>query len=103
MYVQNHLIMGVVYLEQPELHDHVRGMGAEQRIRAGNITYALVEAPVTLAGTRHECQRRGFGRLAGKEAAPVTRPAGIPREVPLVCRRHVDLLRVSSAICPFCC
>jgi hypothetical protein len=42
-----------------------------------------------------------LSRLAGEEAT-VTRPVGVPRLVPLVCRRHVDLLRVSSAICPFC-
>jgi hypothetical protein len=29
----------------------------------------------------------------------MTRTAGFGRRVPLVCRRHVDLLRVSSAIC----
>ena len=57
-----------------------------------NITFGVVRAPVTLARTRH----------VGEEAS-VIRPAGVPHWVPLVCRRHVDLLRVSSAICPFCC
>jgi len=57
-----------------------------------NITFGVVPAPVTLARTRH----------VGEEAAPVTCRAGVPRWVPLVCRRHVDLLRVSSAMCPFC-
>jgi hypothetical protein len=29
----------------------------------------------------------------------MTRTAAGRRQVPLVCRRHVDLLRVSSAVC----
>src|SRR5215469_10494989 len=69
---------------------------------ARNITFALVDAPVTLAETRHECQRRGAEPAGGRGGCTVTRPVGVPHLVPLVCRRHVDLLRVSSAICRFC-
>ena len=87
------------------LHDHIEagsGRPATTGRSARIITFALVEAPVTLSGTRHECQRRGAEPAGGRGGCTVTRPVGVPRLVPLVCRRHVDLLRVSSAMCRFC-
>src|SRR5215472_13849123 len=51
---------------------------------ARNIIFALVEAPVTLAETRHECQRRGAEPAGRREGCTVTRPVGVPRLVPLV-------------------
>src|SRR5215469_13195843 len=86
-------------------HGHIQA-GSRQLATTGrsarNITFALVEAPVTLTETRHECQRRGAEPAGGRGGCTVTRPVGVPRLVPLVCRRHVDLLRVSSAMCRFC-
>jgi len=42
------------------------------------------------------------GASADLEAA-LTRTAGTRRQLMLFCRRHVDLLLVSSAVCRPCC